>query len=151
MLAYLDDVVVLGLSFQDHIQNLRDTLERFRQHNLKLKPKKCLLFQKEVKFLGKIVSAEGVKPNHESIQKILDWPSPTNKKQVQQFLGLVNYHRDHIDKFADVAWPLYQLTESKVSAKSFCWTSEHEQAFQQLKQILYPNNRDMFILDTDAS
>ena len=84
----LDDVVILGNCFSDHIKNLKETLDRFRTYNLKLKPKKCLLFQKEVKFLGKIVSAQGIKPNPESIQKILEWPVPCNRTELQQFLGL---------------------------------------------------------------
>ena len=105
VLAYLDDVVILGNCFSDHIQNLKETLDRFRTYNLKLKPKKCLLFQK-VLFLGKIVSAQGIKPNPESIQKILDWPVPQNRKELQQFFGLASYHRDHIDKFAEIAVPV---------------------------------------------
>ena len=158
VLAYLDDVVILGNCFSDHIQNLKETLDRFRTYNLKLKPKKCLLFQKEVKFLGKIVSAQGIRPNPESIQKILDWPVPHNRKELQQFLGLANYHRDHIDKFAETAVPLYKLTGSKVRQSNFQWSNEHELAFKSLKQklteaplLVYPNRTDLFILDTDAS
>ena len=158
VLAYLDDVVILGNSFLEHIQNLKETLLRFRQYNLKLKPKKCVLFQKEVKFLGKIVNAEGVKTNPESIQKILDWPVPKSKKQVQQFLGLANYHRDHIKNFSEIARPLYKLTEAKIKAKNFEWLEVHTKAFETLKTrlteaplLVYPNNTDLFILDTDAS
>ena len=51
--------------------------------------------------------AQGIKPNPESIQKILDWPVPHNRKELQQFLGLANYH---IEKFAETAVPLYKLT-----------------------------------------
>ena len=55
VLAFLDDIIVLGSSFQDHITNLRDALDRFRKYGMKLKPKKCSLFQKEVEFLGRTV------------------------------------------------------------------------------------------------
>ena len=60
ILAYLDNVIVLGENFQDHIKNLHTTFERFAKYNLKLKPKKCVLFQTETMFLGRIVSSEGV-------------------------------------------------------------------------------------------
>ena len=158
VLAYLDDVVILGNCFSDHIQNLKETLDRLKTYNLKLKRKKCILFQKEVKFLGKIVSAQGIKPNHKSVQKILDWPVPRNMKELQQFLGLANYHRDHIDKFAETAVSLYKLTGSKVRQSNFQWSNEYELAFKTLKQklteaplLVYPNKTDLFILDTDAS
>ena len=59
-LAYLDDVIVLGNSFDNHLTNLKAVLSRFRKHNLKLKPKKCCMFRKEIQFLGRVVSEKGV-------------------------------------------------------------------------------------------
>ena len=104
------------------------------------------------------MSAQGIKTNPESIQRILDWPVPCNRKELQQFLGLANYHRHHIDKFPGTAAPLYKLTGSKVRQKNFQWSNEHELAFKTLKQkltkaplLVYPNRTDLFILDTDAS
>ena len=70
ILAYLDDVIVLGKNFQDHIKNLRTTFERFAKYNLKLKPKKCVLFQTETMFLGRIVSSEGVGVDPNKIEKV---------------------------------------------------------------------------------
>lgn len=93
-LAYLDDIIVLGKNFKDHLDNLYQVLERFRRYNLKLKPKKCNLFQNEVKFLGKIVNSEGNKINPENVQTIKKWPTPTRKKDVESFLGFMNYHRN---------------------------------------------------------
>ena len=102
------------------------------------------------------MSVQGIRPNPESIQKILDWSVPHNRKELQQFLGLANYHRDHIDKFAETAVPLYRLTGSKVRQSNFQWSNEHESAFKTLKQklteapLVYPNRTDLFILDTDS-
>jgi hypothetical protein len=73
VLAYLDDVIVLGKSFEDHVENLKMTLDRFRQYNLKLTPSKCSLFKQEVKFLGRVVSAEGVSINPDTTEKVKTW------------------------------------------------------------------------------
>jgi hypothetical protein len=58
VLVYLDDIIVLGKSIENGLRNLRNVLYRFREFNLKLKPKKCELFKDEVEFLGKLVSAK---------------------------------------------------------------------------------------------
>jgi hypothetical protein len=89
-LAYLDDVIVLGKNFDDHLNNLTRVLDRFKKYNLKLKPKKCNLFQNEIKFLGKIISADGIKINPENIVTVKNWQVPKNKKDIESFLGFMN-------------------------------------------------------------
>ena len=155
VLAYIDDVVVLGKGFEDHLTNLRTTFDRFRKYNLKLKPKKCCLFHTETVFLGRKVSAEGVSINPENVEKVSKWPVPTSVKEVERFLGFANYHREHIKDYASVTRVLYQLTGSKAV---FNWLVEHQEAFELTKQRLisapilsYPNAEDVFVLDTDAS
>ena len=154
VLAYLDDVIVVGSSFEHHLKNIGDVLLRFRQHNLKLKPKKCILFQREVKFLGKIVSGNGISVNPDNVSAVANWPVPKSTKDVEKFLGFINYHRDHIKDCGKTSECLYQLT----GKKPFIWNSEHDQAFKLLKEALisapvlaYPKPDDPFILDTDAS
>ena len=155
VLAYLDDVVVLGKNFKNHLHNIRRVLERFRKHNLKLKPKKCTFFQKQVIFLGKLVDEHGVSVNPENIEKVQNWPIPNSVKEVEQFLGFVNYHREHIKNYAAIAKLLYSLTGPRVK---FHWLEKHQEAFDELIQIMtnlptlsYPNPDHKFILDTDAS
>jgi hypothetical protein len=70
VLAYLDDVVVVGSSFEHHLKNLRKVFRRFRKHNLKLKPRKCVLFQRQVKYLGKIVSGDGISINPDNVSAV---------------------------------------------------------------------------------
>jgi hypothetical protein len=110
VLAFLDDILVLGKNFDDHLKNLEEVLQRFRTHNLKLKPKKCSLFRRKAKFLGKIVSGDSLEVDPESIAGVKDWPRPTRTKDVDSFLGFVNYHREHLPHLADMAAPLYELT-----------------------------------------
>ena len=155
VLAYLDDLVLLGKTVQNHLNNLREVFQRFRQYKLKLKPKKCQLFQTEIKFLGKQVSGDGLSVDPDKTKAVSDWPIPRNVRDVESFLGFVNYHRDHIAKFAEISTPLYELTGPKAS---FEWQEQHQCAFEQLKQMLIcapvlslPKKEGTFILDCDAS
>ena len=154
VLAYLDDVIILGKNVTDHMERLRRVFERFREHNLKVKPKKCELFQTKVPFLGRIVSQEGISVDPDKVKAVHKYPVPQNTRQVERFLGFANYHRDFIENFASKAECLYQLTGSK----PFEWSPDHMAAFEQLKEALtstpvlaYPSPNDQFILDTDAS
>lgn len=155
VLAYIDDVMVLGKSFEEHLDNLRACLLRFRQNHLKLKPKKCVLFQTEVEFLGKTVSRDGVRVQPSKIEAITTWPTPKDRTDVQSFLGFANYHREHIRGIAGMAVSLYELAAPKTP---FQWSDVHQKAFEAVKQALviapclgYPRPEGMFVLDTDAS
>ena len=154
-LVYLDDIIVLGKSFSESLENLEVVLQRIRAHNLKLKPKKCQLFNTEVQFLGRTVSRDGVAITNDHVECIMKWPRPKDHHEAEKFLGFVNYHRDFLPGLAELLNPLYTLTKR---GTTFAWTDSCEEAFQQLKQMLsstpvlaYPNNDDPYILDTDAS
>ena len=155
VLAYLDDVIVLGKSFHEHLSILGMVLQRFRDHNLKLKPRKCSLLQSEVEFLGRKVGRDGISVTEHKIEAVRGWKRPTNHTEVESFLGFVNYHRDFIPGFAGISAPLYGLTGKN---SSFHWGEEQQMAFDTLKEHLitapvlaFPNVEDVFILDTDAS
>ena len=154
VLAFLDDILVLGKSFDEHVQNLSEVFEKLRMYGLKLKPRKCELFQREVEFLGRMVSKDGIRMTEKDIEKVLDWPTPKSYKDAQRFMGLANYHRDFISHFSEYADPLYRVA---VKGK-FEWSSEQQEAFNKLKVALttppvlsLPIAEGTFILDTDAS
>ena len=160
ILAYLDDVLVKGKNFIDHTKNLFKTFARFHEHNLKLKPKKCHLFQHETVFLGHLVTQEGMKVNPDNISKVQDWPVPQNVREVESFLGFANYHRQHIRDYAKLTEPMYRLTGAKAKKITFNWTGVQQQAFDKLKEVLtstpvlaYPKNDPdcRYVLDCDAS
>lgn len=115
VLAFLDDALVLGSDFEDHLANLRQVLQRFREYDLKFKPKKCELFRRRVEFLGRQVSGTGVEMGDEYIEAVKEWETPTKVKDVERFLGFANYHRGFIAGFAQMAQPLYNVTESSPS------------------------------------
>ena len=90
-LVYLDDLIIPGKTFLEHLAHLREVFQRLREAGLKLKPNKCNLCLKEVEFLGHVISVEGVWTDPGKTEKVATWPVPTSKREVQQFLGLANY------------------------------------------------------------
>ena len=154
-LVYIDDIVIPGKTFDDHLINLHSVLIRLREANLKLQPPKCIFARKSVNFLGHIISAEGIATDPGKIDKVTTWPTPTCRRDVQQFLGLCNYYRRFIKDFAVIAKPLHRLTEK---ATTFCWNENCQLAFEKLRQELtstpvlaFPDYSRPFLLDTDAS
>ena len=120
-LIYLDDVLLFGSSFQELTSRIQAVLDRIRAANLKLKPSKCHLFREEVTFLGHILSPDGIRPNKENIEKILQWKAPTNVKEVQSFLGMANYYRRFCKNYSALVRPLIDLT---MKGKKFEWTEK---------------------------
>lgn len=148
-------MIVLGQNCEENLINLKAVFQRFRDHNLKLKPKKCYLFRKELEFHGRLVTEKGVSITSESVKCMAEWPSPKCKKDLEAFFGYANYHRWNIKSFAEIAAPLYTLTGAKTN---FGRNVEKEAAFLALKEAItnpailgYPSGDGMFILDTDAS
>jgi len=106
---------------------------RLREHNLKLKPAKCVFGAKSIRFLGHIVSADGIKVDPSRIEKVKTFPIPKNPSQVRSFHGLVSYNRKFIKDFASIAKPLTPLM-GKVN--DFRWSSEAQVAFERLRDAL---------------
>jgi hypothetical protein len=156
-LVYIDDVIVLGDSFNTALNNLREVLSRFVENNLKLKPKKCSLFQKEVEYLGRRVSTKGVSLKPEHLDTIRKWPVPRTKQQLESFLGFANYHRNFIKNYATLSGPLYSFVATCKSGP-ISLSVELVGVMEEIKvEILnapilpYPNPDYTFILDCDAS
>ena len=154
-LIYIDDVIVKSQSFEGHLENLSLVFDRLRSAGLKLNPKKCKIFCKEVSFLGHVVSKAGISTDPSKISVVRDWPRPASVKEVRTFVGFCSYNRKFIQNFSGIAKPLLRLTEHGVK---FEWGDECEIAFNRLKCAMisapllgYPNSKGDFLLDTDAS
>lgn len=153
--VYLDDILIFGKNFEDLSHKNELVMNRLRDANLKVNPKKFIFFQPEVRFLGHVISGDGIKCDPEKTKAIINWPVPTTKVALQSFLGLCSYYRKYVEGFAMITKPLYRLTEIK---NPYIWNEQCQAAFTELKSALIsppiltvavPNLP--FILDTDAS
>ena len=155
-LIYLDDIVVFSSTFEDHLHRLKQGFERLRVAGLHLKPSQCHFCLPQVKYLGHIVSAEGIQPDPAKLEAVVKYPTPRNIEELHAFLGLANYYHRFVQSYAQIAGPLYNFTRKKIAG--YKWTECCEVSFVQLKQSLtsspilaYPKFDTMFKVSTDAS
>ncbi|PIK59683.1 hypothetical protein BSL78_03414 [Apostichopus japonicus] len=132
-LVYLDDVIIFGKNFEEHIAAIDDVFTRFKLAGLKLSPKKCFLFKQKVEFLGHVVSKDGVSTDPSKVAVVKNWPRPNCVRDVRGFVGLCSYYRKFVKNFTLIARPLHRLTEK---GKRFLWNEECEEAFNALKVAL---------------
>ena len=139
VLLYLDDILVFAPNIDEHIKRLDEVLARLISAGLKLNKKKCRLFQPEVKYLGHLVSIKGISADPEKVEKVRNWPVPTNSAQLASFLGLTSYYRRFINGFAEVAAPLHAVVVAQKRGESTSpmpWTLEADRAFSRLKILI---------------
>ena len=160
VLCYIDDLLVFSKSFEEHLDHLNQVFSRLREANLTLKPEKCQFGVQTVKYLGHILSKEGVSVDTEKTDKVKKFPVPKSQKELKSFLGLCNYYRRFVKGFAKIASPLNALLkgDKKGKFKPGEWTDNCQKAFQNLKQSLisppilgFPDMNKEFVLSTDAS
>ena len=109
-LDYIDDILVIGVTFEEHLSNLEEVLQRLQRAGLKLKPSKCTLAKEEVTYLGYVVSSKGVHTDPRKVQAVQEFPVPENVTQLRSFVGLTSYYRRFIQNYARTARPLHALT-----------------------------------------
>ena len=155
LLVYLDDVIIFSRSVDEHMSRLDMVLTKLGQVGLKLKPKKCNLFQREVVYLGHVVSSAGISTDPSKISVIENWPKPKDVSDVRSGLGVFGYYRRFVKGYSNLAKPLTKLTEKDVE---WDWGPTEDEAWNSLKNglinapiLAYPDPNEKFILDTDAS
>lgn len=128
--AYVDDIIIWGSTLQQHNQRLASVLERIQKNGLKLNKNKCQFAAQEIVFLGDKLSAEGIQPDEEKINAIMNMPKPTDKAGVLRIMGMVNF----IDKFIpNLSAKTTYIREVLHKDKDFKWTCNHEREWQSLK------------------
>ena len=155
VMAYIDDIVIATETIEDHLERIREVFECLREAGFKMRAEKCDFMRTETKYLGRVVSAEGIKPDPAAVSKIQEWMPPRNKEELQSFLGFANYYRDFIPFHAAKVQPMQELLRKN---QHFYWKEKHQEAFDSVKQALAdatalaaPNEEGRFVLDTDAS
>ena len=109
VMAYIDDIVIATETVEDHMVRLREVFECLREAGFKMRVAKCDFMKSEIKYLGRVVSAEGIKPDPKAVAKLRDWEVPRNKTEMQSFLGFANYYREFIPWHAKLFAPCMLL------------------------------------------
>jgi hypothetical protein len=154
--TYVDDILCHSTKWSDHLTHLERVLKRCDKVGLSLKPSKCSFASHSQEFLGYVISKDGRTPDKDKIQAVASFPRPTCVSDVQKFLGLAGYYREHIPHFATSSFNLRKLLKSQ---SVFHWGDQEQKEFDSLKQALcsdkvllhHPNWERNFIVQTDAS
>src|SRR5258707_837183 len=154
-ICYMDDILIYSHTLSDHQQIVHQVLTTLRKQRLFLKPEKCKFEQKEVKYLRLVISKDHVAMDPTKVHGVMEWPTPMKVKEVQSFLGFVNFYQKFICNFSDVAHPLYALTHK---TQRWVWGSPEQKAFDALKKavtsapvLTFPSQSSCFRLKCDAS
>lgn len=177
-LPYLDDVLCYAKTFDEHLETLRKCLQALQLHGVKLRPEKCELFRQEVRYVGRLVSADGVRIDPRDLEAVrtLTCKTPQTVGEVRKLAGFLGYYRSYIQDFSRIAKPIYELLQTKPgkaqipmrgrttkrpqlsSREPVDWTTEHQEALEQLVNLLtnppvlaYPDFNQPFTVHTDAS
>uniref|UniRef100_A0A914EPM1 RNA-directed DNA polymerase n=1 Tax=Acrobeloides nanus TaxID=290746 RepID=A0A914EPM1_9BILA len=160
--CYLDDAIIVSEDEDEHLRDIGVFLKTMIKFNMTLKLEKCQFGRTKIKYLGMIISPEGISPDPNSVRKVLELEPPKTLKQLRSFLGMCSYWRRYIRNFAGIMSPLYELTKkndedpnTKIEKK---WSPEHQKAFEEIKKKLTtapvlaaPKFRKPFVIETDAS
>src|SRR4051812_7971372 len=133
VVVFIDDILVFSKNEEEHAEHLRLVLEKLREHQLYAKFSKCEFWLKEVRFLGHVVSGEGIAVDPTKVESVTEWNAPTTVGEIHSFLGLAGYYRRFIENFSKIARPMTVLLKKDTK---FVWTEECEASFQELKKRL---------------
>ncbi|BHF62342.1 hypothetical protein SprV_0200532400 [Sparganum proliferum] len=132
--VYIDDVLVASRDVEEHLQHLTLLFDRFQQFSVTLHPAKCILGATSLEFLGHLIDSNGIRPLPSKVAAIRDFPAPTSKRQLQRFLGMVNFYRRFLPNCADTILPLTNLLSG--SKRTFELTPAALTSFEQVKALL---------------
>ena len=135
--VYIDDIIIASDSYEQHLTDVQQLLDRLRRYNLKLKPSKVQLGASEINFLGyNILRNKGIRPGLLKTEAIAKWKMPSSVKEIKQFLGLCSFFRKCLPKFAQIAAPLTNLTRKDADVEKGLQDKASIQSYQSLKDLL---------------
>jgi len=155
VVVYLDDILIFTETLEEHRSVTRRVLALLEKHKLYLRPDKCEFERTTIEYLGVIISHNSVAMDPVKIAGVAEWPRPTNKKEVQSFLGFINFYRRFVRDFSEHARPLFDLTRNDTR---WHWGTDEQSAFDRLKQsvtsapvLISPDSTKPFRIEADSS
>ncbi|KAI5717968.1 hypothetical protein M8J77_014305 [Diaphorina citri] len=153
--SYLDDVIVVSDTIEQHLRLLETVLDRLHRSKLRINWAKCEFCMSEVTYLGFKVDKTGLKIDPEKLRPVIEYPAPRNLKELRRFLGMCSWYRRFIPDFAETTASLTKLLRKQ---QKWEWTEAQDQSFEALKQLLVsppilsrPDFQHPFCVQTDAS
>lgn len=173
VVAFLDDLIIFSSSLEEHEERLMKVLKRIADFGLKLSPSKCKFFQTSVKYLGHVISAQGIHPDPDKVFAVKEWPRPQTVKELRSFLGFTGYYRRFVKGFAQIVRPLNDLLKGNLPPRhkganrwprkrsvllGEKWTTECQMSFDLIigkltsaPVLAFSNWQLPYLLHTDAS
>ena len=152
---FVDDFCVMDKDFDTHLRHVDYILRKLRLHGFSVKAEKTQLIKEEIKFLGFVISEQGIRANREKIDAIMDIPPPKNIRQLRRFLGICQYQARFLINYAKEVQPLRELLRK---GRRWKWSERECEAFQQVKKLFAesimlqrPDYERPFIIYCDAS
>ncbi|GFU92707.1 retrovirus-related Pol polyprotein from transposon 297 [Trichonephila clavipes] len=133
VMVYMDDVIITSPSFNEHIDHLNQVFTLLRDAGLTLNKEKCHFARDKLKYLGLIISKEGIETDNSKVKAIAEMKPPKNNKEVSKFLGMAGWYQKFIPHYADICEPLYRL---KKKGAKFNWSTEAQDSFDKIKRAL---------------
>jgi len=146
VVCLMDDILVYGNTPSQHWARLKKVLNRISKNGMTLRKEKCEFGCTEVKFLGHLISAMGIKPDPDKISAIMDMKKPSNKTEARRFTGMVNYLMKFSDKLAELCAPIYSVSGQK---SEWFWGPDQQEAFDNVKKEL-TNEKVLCVFDLEA-
>nr|KYP44182.1 Retrovirus-related Pol polyprotein from transposon 297 family [Cajanus cajan] len=155
VVVFIDDILIYSRTREEHGEHLRTVLEILKAKQLYAKLSKCEFWLDEVKFLGHVISAEGIVVDPAKVESVLQWERPRTVTDIRSFMGLAGYYRRFIEGFSKIVVPLTQLTRKE---QPFIWIDACERSFEELKRrlttspvLVLPDSNEPFYVYCDAS
>jgi hypothetical protein len=155
VMCYVDDLIIFSKTIEEHTKHIEEVLKKLAQAGIYAKLAKCQFGVEEIKFLGHIVSKDGIKADTDKVKAVRELPVPKDEKAISRFLGMAGFYRKYIQNFSARTLKMRNLTRQDVNYE---WTEECQKEFEDIKKALssspvmaYPDFSKKFILSTDAS
>ena len=134
-IVYLDDILIFSKTHSEHEEHVKQVLKVLSEASMILNLDKCKSFEREVKFLGHIISKDGIRPDPAKIQKILNWATPRNITDVRMFTNFSGFYRRYFDNYSETSLPLTDLMQwSSRKGASIKWTKKENDDFNEIKR-----------------